>query len=42
MEPFNTRVPFTKETLVPALAAELTKLQQLGDAIDQTIEAVKR
>jgi hypothetical protein len=42
MEPFNVRVPFTKETLVPALKAAFSRLQQLGDVIDQTIEAVKR
>jgi hypothetical protein len=42
MEPISTRVPFTKETLVAALKAEFTRLQQLGDIIDQTIEAVKR
>jgi hypothetical protein len=42
MEPFNTRVRFTKETLVPVLKAEFSRLQQLGDTIDATIEAVRR
>ncbi len=42
MEPFSTRLAFTKETLVPALESEFTRLQQLGTAIDETIDAVKR
>ena len=42
MEPFNTRVPFTKATLVPALESEFARLQQLGSVIDETIDAVKR
>jgi hypothetical protein len=42
MEPFSTRVPFTRETLVSALEAELSRLQQLGTVIDQTIDDVKR
>jgi hypothetical protein len=42
MEPFSTRIPFTRETLVPALASELARLQQLGDVIDETIAEVKR
>jgi hypothetical protein len=35
-------IPFTKETLVTALAAELDRVQQLGPVIDQTIEETKR
>jgi hypothetical protein len=42
MEPFSVQVPFTKETLVPALEAEFSRLQQLGDVIDETIDEVKR
>ncbi len=42
MEPFSTRVPFTRETLVSALQAELSRLHQLGTVIDQTIDDVKR
>jgi hypothetical protein len=42
MEPISTRVPFSKETLVAALKAEFSRLQQLGDVIDATIDAVKR
>jgi hypothetical protein len=42
MEPLNTRVPFTKETLVPALKTEFSRLQQLGDVIDQSIADVRR
>jgi hypothetical protein len=42
VEPFNTRVPFTRETLVSVLEAELSRLQQLGAVIDQTIDDVKR
>ena len=42
MEPFSTRVPFTRETLVSALETELSRLHQLGTVIDQTIDDVKR
>ena len=42
MEPFSTRLPFTKETLVPALESEFGRLQQLGTVIDETIDAAKR
>ena len=39
---FNSRLPFTKETLVPVLAAEFARVQQLGSVIDQTIADVRR
>ncbi|HET6382116.1 MAG TPA: hypothetical protein VFJ58_01890 [Armatimonadota bacterium] len=42
MEPISARVPFTKETLVPALVGELERFQTLGTLIDQTIKEVKR
>jgi hypothetical protein len=42
MEPFSTRLPFTKETLAAVLEAEFTRLQQLGTVIDETIEEVRR
>jgi hypothetical protein len=42
MEPFSTRLPFAKETLATVLEAELTRLQQLGGVIDETIEAMRR
>jgi hypothetical protein len=42
MEPFSVPIPFTKETLVSALASELARVQQLGPVIDQTIEDTKR
>jgi hypothetical protein len=42
MEPFNTRVPFTQETLSSVLENELSRVQQLGAVIDQTIQDVKR
>lgn len=42
MEPFNTRLPFSTDTLVCVLETELSRLQQLGTVIDETIDAVKR
>ena len=41
MEPFSTRVRFTKETLAAVLEAEFRRLQHLGTAIDETIEEVR-
>lgn len=42
LEPFNIQLPFTKQTLASALAAEFSRLQQLGPEIDRTIQEVKR
>jgi hypothetical protein len=42
MEPFSTRLPFTKATLAAVLEAEFARLQQLGTVIDATIEEVRR
>jgi hypothetical protein len=42
MEPFNVGIPFTKETLVPALATEIDRVQQLGAVTDGSIEDAKR
>jgi hypothetical protein len=42
MEPFSTQIPFTRETLVPNLEAELERVHELGPAIDAVIAAVKR
>ena len=42
MEPFSTRLPFTKESLAAGLETEFTRLQSLGEVIDETIEEVRR
>jgi hypothetical protein len=41
MEPLKAQVAFTRESLVDVLERELTRLQTLGDTIDETIAAVR-
>lgn len=42
MEPFNVQLAFTGDTLVPIFERELERLQQLGSAIDKTIQDVRK
>ncbi len=42
LEPFNVQLTFTSETLVSVLETELDRIQQLGPAIDQTIQEVRK
>lgn len=42
LEPFNVRLAFTMDTLVPVLEAELERLRRLVPAIDRTIEETRK